>query len=111
MQVMQHVGTRGGRRRGGRVGVWGGRRFARVQAGAVAPYEWRPGATIRSVAADLGIDPEALRNWAQAAERVGPEYAGRKDTTCFPRVASSPDRADSHARGCQSRRARRSAGP
>jgi hypothetical protein len=31
------------------------------KADAVALYEWRPGATIRSVAADLGINPETLR--------------------------------------------------
>ncbi|WP_189422454.1 transposase, partial [Streptomyces griseoviridis] len=33
------------------------------KAGAVALYESRPEATIRSVAADLGINPETLRNW------------------------------------------------
>ncbi|WP_331741101.1 IS3 family transposase (plasmid) [Streptomyces sp. NBC_01023] len=34
---------------------------------AVALYESRPEATIRSVAADLGINPETLRNWVRAA--------------------------------------------
>ncbi|WP_376738488.1 IS3 family transposase [Streptomyces noursei] len=34
---------------------------------AVALYQSRPGATIRQVAADLGINPETLRNWVQAA--------------------------------------------
>ncbi|MFE7795943.1 IS3 family transposase, partial [Streptomyces sp. NPDC057460] len=34
---------------------------------AVALYESRPDATIRSVAADLGINPETLRNWVRAA--------------------------------------------
>ncbi|MEU3698370.1 IS3 family transposase [Streptomyces griseoviridis] len=37
------------------------------KAGAVALYESRPEATIRSVAADLGINPETLRNWVRAA--------------------------------------------
>ncbi|MET7565666.1 transposase [Streptomyces sp. NPDC005479] len=36
-------------------------------ADAVALYESRPDATIRSVAADLGINPETLRNWVRAA--------------------------------------------
>ncbi|MFE4669750.1 transposase [Streptomyces sp. NPDC056716] len=30
-------------------------------------YESRPGATIRQVAADLGVNPETLRNWVRAA--------------------------------------------
>ncbi|MFI1259228.1 IS3 family transposase [Streptomyces netropsis] len=37
------------------------------KSGAVALYESRSGATIRSVAADLGVDPETLRNWVRAA--------------------------------------------
>ncbi|AXQ54933.1 IS3 family transposase [Streptomyces koyangensis] len=37
------------------------------KADAVALYESRPEATIRSVAADLGINPETLRNWVRAA--------------------------------------------
>ncbi|WP_406409404.1 IS3 family transposase [Streptomyces sp. NBC_01643] len=37
------------------------------KADAVALYELRPDATIRSVAADLGINPETLRNWVRAA--------------------------------------------
>lgn len=37
------------------------------KADAVALYQSRPGATIRSVAADLGINPETLRNWVRAA--------------------------------------------
>ncbi|GGU71578.1 transposase [Streptomyces daghestanicus] len=37
------------------------------KAGAVALYGSRPEATIRSVAADLGINPETLRNWVRAA--------------------------------------------
>jgi transposase len=37
------------------------------KADAVALYQSRPGATIRSVAADLGVNPETLRNWVRAA--------------------------------------------
>ncbi|MFI9781259.1 transposase [Streptomyces sp. NPDC051956] len=37
------------------------------KADAVALYESRPVATIRSVAVDLGINPETLRNWVRAA--------------------------------------------
>ncbi|WP_443067507.1 IS3 family transposase [Streptomyces sp. NBC_01426] len=37
------------------------------KADAVALYESRPGATIRQIAADLGINPETLRNWVRAA--------------------------------------------
>ncbi|MEU7068482.1 IS3 family transposase [Streptomyces sp. NPDC046161] len=37
------------------------------KADAVALYESRPGATIRQIAADLGINPETLRNWIRAA--------------------------------------------
>ena len=37
------------------------------KADAVALYQSRPEATIRQVAADLGINPETLRNWVRAA--------------------------------------------
>ncbi|WP_435612097.1 transposase [Streptomyces sp. bgisy159] len=37
------------------------------KADAVALYRSRPEATIRQVAADLGINPETLRNWVRAA--------------------------------------------
>ncbi|MGW1404190.1 IS3 family transposase [Streptomyces sp. NPDC002405] len=37
------------------------------KADAVALYQSRPEATIRSVAADLGVNPETLRNWVRAA--------------------------------------------
>jgi transposase len=37
------------------------------KADAVALYESRPGATIRSVAAHLGVTPETWRNWVRAA--------------------------------------------
>ncbi|MFD9459287.1 IS3 family transposase [Streptomyces sp. NPDC059985] len=37
------------------------------KADAVALYQSRPGATIRQIAADLGVNPETLRNWVKAA--------------------------------------------
>ena len=37
------------------------------KADAVAPYQSRSEATIGQVAADLGINPETLRNWVRAA--------------------------------------------
>ncbi|MGW7201158.1 IS3 family transposase [Streptomyces chryseus] len=37
------------------------------KAVAVALYQSRPGATIKQVAADLGVNPETLRNWIRAA--------------------------------------------
>ena len=40
---------------------------AEFKADAVALYQSRPEATIRQVAADLGINPETLRNWVRAA--------------------------------------------
>ncbi|MGW6723772.1 transposase [Streptomyces sp. NPDC054995] len=41
------------------------------KADAVALYESRPEATVRSVASGLGINPQTLRNWqGQARRRV-----------------------------------------
>ena len=37
------------------------------KADAVALYQSRPGATIKQIAADLGVNPETLRNWVRAA--------------------------------------------
>lgn len=56
---------------------------AEFKADAVALYRSRPGATIRSVAGDLGVNTETLRNWIRAADgrRSGshstPPAAGR----------------------------------
>ncbi|MFI1155152.1 IS3 family transposase [Streptomyces sp. NPDC020817] len=41
---------------------------AGFKADAVALYRSRPGATIKSVAADLGVNTETLRNWIRAAD-------------------------------------------
>ncbi|WP_078866355.1 transposase [Streptomyces sp. NRRL S-1448] len=43
---------------------------------AVALYQSRPKATIRQVVADLGTNPETLRNWVRAADASRP--AGRR---------------------------------
>ncbi|MFJ8165766.1 IS3 family transposase [Streptomyces sp. NPDC096136] len=45
---------------------------AEFKADAVALYRSRPGATIRSVAADLGVNTETLRNWIRAADERRP---------------------------------------
>jgi transposase len=37
------------------------------KADAVALYRSRPGATIKAIATDLGVNPETLRNWIRAA--------------------------------------------
>jgi transposase len=44
------------------------------KADAVALYRSRPDATIKSVADDLGVNPETLRNWIRLADgrRSGP---------------------------------------
>jgi transposase len=39
------------------------------QAEAVALYRSRPGATVKSVADDLGIDAETPRNWIRIDDR------------------------------------------
>ncbi|MDH6193235.1 transposase [Streptomyces sp. CZ24] len=49
------------------------------KADAVALYESRPEATIRSVAADLGVNPETLRNWVRVAGASRPR--GRRAET------------------------------
>lgn len=41
---------------------------AEFKADAVALYRSRPGATIKSVAEDLGVNTETLRNWIRAAD-------------------------------------------
>ncbi|MCY0944878.1 transposase [Streptomyces antarcticus] len=40
---------------------------AEFKADAVALYRSRPGATIKSVAGDFGVNTETLRNWIRAA--------------------------------------------
>ncbi|MFE3831024.1 transposase [Streptomyces sp. NPDC059092] len=52
------------------------------KADAVALYESRPDATIRSVGADLGVNPETLRNWGRAAGASRPR--GRRAEAAEP---------------------------
>ncbi|MGB8943519.1 MAG: transposase [Streptomyces sp.] len=56
------------------------------KADAVALHESRPEATIRSVAADLGINPETLRNWVRAAGASRPR--GRRSPVAAQPPAS-----------------------
>ncbi|MFD3729076.1 IS3 family transposase [Streptomyces sp. NPDC058671] len=51
------------------------------KADAVALYRSRPGATIRSVAADLGVNTETLRNWIRAADGRRPGAHSAPATT------------------------------
>ncbi|MEU8952061.1 transposase [Streptomyces sp. NPDC048489] len=48
------------------------------KAVAVVLYQSRPEAGIRQVAADLGINPVALRNWVRAADASRPRDAGQR---------------------------------
>ncbi|WP_374388387.1 IS3 family transposase [Streptomyces sp. D2-8] len=63
------------------------------KADAVALYESRPEATIRQVAADLGINPETLRNWVRAAGASRPR--GRR--TEVPAEPPTPLEAENAA--------------
>ncbi|WP_369228378.1 transposase [Streptomyces sp. R39] len=57
------------------------------KADAVALYQSRPQATIRQVAADLGINPETLRNWVRAAGASRPR--GRRAEVPTPLEAEN----------------------
>jgi transposase len=61
------------------------------KADAVALYESRPEATIRSVAADLGVNPETLRNWVRAAGASRPR--GRRAEAVEPPTALETENA------------------
>ncbi|TGB16078.1 transposase [Streptomyces sp. MZ04] len=61
----------------------------RVQGGRGRVVRSRPGATIKSVAADLGVSTETLRNWIRAADGRSPGA----DST-FPAAAPTPDSAE-----------------
>jgi transposase len=54
------------------------------KADAVAMYHSRPGATIASIAADLGVNAETLRSWIRSADRKG------KGGTPRPASGSAP---------------------
>lgn len=51
------------------------------RADAVTLYQSRPEATIRQVAADLGINPETLRNWVRAAGASRPRGRRAEEPT------------------------------
>ncbi len=54
------------------------------KADAVALYRSRPGATIKSVAEDLGVNTETLRNWIRA------DGGRRQGSHSTPPVAPAP---------------------
>ncbi|GGJ44414.1 transposase [Streptomyces brasiliensis] len=64
------------------------------KADAVALYQSRPGATIRSVAVDLGVNPETLRNWVRAAGASRPPGTPGGDAR---RASSAPLEAENAA--------------
>jgi transposase len=57
------------------------------KADAVALYRSRPGATFKSVAGDLGVNSETLRNWIRAAD-------GRRSGTHSTPAAAQPPGGD-----------------
>jgi transposase len=57
---------------------------AEFKADAVALYRSRPGATIKSVAGDLGVNTETLRDWIRAADG---RRAGSHSTSSTSRAA------------------------
>lgn len=61
---------------------------AEFKADAVALYRLRPGATIKSVAGDLGVNTETLRNWIRAAN------GRRPGTHSAPQTASQTGSGD-----------------
>ncbi|WP_107055045.1 IS3 family transposase [Streptomyces aureocirculatus] len=63
------------------------------KADAVALYESRPEATIRSVAADLGINPETLRNWVRAAGASRPRGRRTSETAQPPQPLEAENAA------------------
>ncbi|MFF9403905.1 IS3 family transposase [Streptomyces sp. NPDC014744] len=62
------------------------------KADAVALYESRPEATIRSVAADLGVNPETLRNWVRASGASRPR-GRRAEASAEPPTALEAENA------------------
>jgi Transposase and inactivated derivatives len=65
---------------------------AEFKADAVALYRSRPGATIKSVAADLGVNTETLRNWIRAAD--GRRPGARSEPLSAAQVGSDDVQAE-----------------
>jgi transposase len=63
------------------------------KADAVSLYQSRPGATIRSVAADLGVNPETLRNWVRAAGASRPRGRRPEEPTEPPSALETENAA------------------
>lgn len=59
------------------------------KAEAVALYRSRPGATIKSVADDLGVNSETLRNWIRLDD--GRRTGSPATTGAAPAASASPD--------------------
>ncbi|KPI20528.1 transposase IS3/IS911 family protein [Actinobacteria bacterium OK006] len=55
-------------------------------------YRSRPGATIKSVAADLGVNTETLRNWIRAAD--GRRSGAHSAPPAAPRPGDDADQAE-----------------
>lgn len=68
---------------------------AEFKADAVALYHSRPETTIRSVAEDLGVNPETLRNWIRLADgrRSGPAVV--RPEPAGPAASATPVRVSS----------------
>lgn len=66
------------------------------KADAVALYQSRPESTIRQVAADLGIDPETLRNWVRAAGASRPRGRRAKKAPAEPPTPLEAENAVLH---------------
>ncbi|MCZ1014100.1 transposase [Streptomyces noursei] len=62
---------------------------AEFKADAVALYRSRPGATLKSVAADLGVNTEMPRNWIRAADSPRPSAHSTSQA-----AAPTPDSAE-----------------
>jgi transposase len=65
---------------------------AEFKADAVALYQSRPGAAIKSVAADLGVNTETLRNWIRAAD--GRRSGARSAPATAPQLAGDAAQAE-----------------
>ncbi|WP_204011107.1 transposase [Virgisporangium aurantiacum] len=69
---------------------------AEFRADAVALYHSRPDATIRSVAEDLGVNPETLRNWIRLADgrRKGPAVVRAEPAASAPGSGSAASQVE-----------------